>query len=492
MSLKEVLQIADALAREKGIEREEVVVALEEAIQKLASQKYGVDNDIRAVIDRKTGDIQITRHREIVENAEDIAKHIDLKEAQKKNPYGTVGDFVIDALPPIDFGRTEAYTARHVVSQRVKEAERRRLYDEFKDRVGEIIGGVIKRVEYGNYIIDLGQTEGVLRREESIPRENLRVGDRVRSYIMDIKEGGSGPQVMLSRCHPHFMAKLFEQEVPEIQNGTIQIISVARDPGSRAKIAVHSKDSTLDPVGSCVGIRGSRVQVVTNELQGEKVDIIVWTPDIPTLVINALAPAEITKVIYDETARRIEAVVAQDQLSLAIGRRGQNVRLAGLLTGLHVSIISEADESMRRNEEVKRYVQTFAEALDVDEMIAHLLAAEGYVSVKEIADSPLEELSSIEGFEEDLALALKERAQSFWDAHLEKIHEKLSAYEIEGALRDLLPDDILLALAQKKIVTLDDFANLSNDELQEIVGDGLTQQEVNDLIMAARASWFKD
>ena len=377
----EILQVADTVAREKGIDREEVIVAMEQAIQKAARARYGHENDVRAEIDRKSGDIKFARYRQVADPVENEATKITLDQALKIKPDAKVGDFLIDPLPPIDFGRIAAQSAKQVIVQKVREAERERQFGEYKDRVGEIVNGIVKRVEFGNVTVDLGRAEAVLRRDQMIPRESFRPGDRVRAYIYDVRKETRGPQIFLSRTHPQFMAKLFGQEVPEIYDGIIEIKAVARDPGSRAKIAVISHDSGIDPVGACVGMRGSRVQAVVGELQGEKIDIIQWSPDPATFVVNALAPAEVTKVVLDDETKKIEVVVPDDQLSLAIGRRGQNVRLAGQLTGWDIAILTEEVESNRRQEEMKIRSQLFMDALDVDDVLAHLLVTEGFTTV---------------------------------------------------------------------------------------------------------------
>src|SRR6202040_2646165 len=393
----EMLQVADMVAREKGIEREEVLEAMEQAIQKAGRAKYGLEHDIRAEIDRKTGEIKLLRYMQVADPVENENTQVPLVEAQRRNPEAQVGDYLADELPPIDFGRVAAQTAKQVITQRMRESERKRQYEEFKDRVGEIVSGVVKRVDYGNITVDLQRAEGVIRRDETIPRESLRVNDRVRAYIFDVREEPRGPQIFLSRSHPQFMAKLFMQEVPEIYDNIIEIKAVARDPGSRAKIAVLSHDSSIDPIGACVGMRGSRVQAVVQELQGEKVDIIPWSNDTANFIVNALAPAEVSKVLMDEEKHKTEVVVPDDQLSLAIGRRGQNVKLASQLTGWEIDIMTEAEESERRQKEFTERTKTFMDALDVDETVAQLLASEGFRTVDEIAYVDPPELASIEG-----------------------------------------------------------------------------------------------
>ncbi|GAB4191286.1 MAG: transcription termination factor NusA [Thalassobaculales bacterium] len=491
----EMLQVADIVAREKGIEREEVLEAMEQAIQKAGRSKYGHEHDIRATIDRRTGEIRLTRHREVVEEVENEATQLTLAQAQAIEPAAEIGSVLVDPLPPIDFGRIAAQTAKQVIVQKVREAERTRQFNEYKDRVGEIVNGLVKRVEYGNVTVDLGRAEAVLRRDELLPRENFRQGDRVRAYIYDVREEARGPQIFLSRTHPQFMAKLFAQEVPEIYDGIIEIKAVARDPGSRAKIGVISRDSSIDPVGACVGMRGSRVQAVVGELQGEKIDIIPWSPDPATFVVNALAPAEVAKVVLDEEAHRIEVVVPDDQLSLAIGRRGQNVRLASMLTGWDIDILTEAEESERRQGELRERSKLFIEALDVDDVIAHLLVAEGFTTVEEVAFVELEELAGIEGFDEDVAAELQNRAQNFLarrDAAFEERRRSLGVDDAVAAIEGMTPA-LLAALGEKGVKTLDDLGDLAADELIEIAPkNALTEDQANAIIMAARAHWFED
>ena len=398
----EMLAVADAVARDKGIEREEVLEAMEQAIQKAGRSKYGPEHDIRVTIGRETGHISLSRYREVVAMVEDEHTQLTLEQAHREKDDAIVGDFLIDELPPIDFGRIAAQTAKQVIVQRVRDAERERQYEEYKDRAGEIVNGLVKRVEYGNVTVDLGRGEAILRRDESLPRENFRTGDRVRAYIFDVRREPRGPQIFLTRTRPEFMKALFAQEVPEIYDSIIEIRSAARDPGSRAKIAVISKDGSIDPVGACVGMRGSRVQAVVGELQGEKIDIIPWSPDTATFVVNALAPAEVTKVVIDEDAHNIEVVVPDEQLSLAIGRRGQNVRLASMLSGWDIDILTEEEESKRRQEEFNTRSQMFIEALDIEDVIAHLMVTEGFASVEEVEFVPREDLSTIEGFDEEI------------------------------------------------------------------------------------------
>ena len=506
----ELLQIADAVAREKGIDKRVVLQAMEDAIQRAARSRYGAENDIRAEIDPKTGETRLNRLLEVVETVENEATQITLDEARHKNPAARVGDFIAEPLPPIDFGRIAAQNAKQVIVQKVRDAERERQYDEYKDRIGEIVSGVVKRVEYGNIIVDLGRGEAIVRRDESLPRENFRTGDRVRAYIYDVRREQRGPQIFLSRTHPQFMAKLFGQEVPEIYDGIVEVMSVARDPGSRAKIAVRSKDSSIDPVGACVGMRGSRVQAVVGELQGEKIDIIPWSNDAASFVVNALAPAEVAKVVLDEEAERIEAVVPDDQLSLAIGRRGQNVRLASQLTGWDIDILTEAEESERRQKEFAERTQRFIEALDADEMLAQLLASEGFDSVEEIAYVEEKELSSIDGLDEDTASEIQGRAREY----LAKIAAEQDAKRRElGVADDVAEVDgitpaMLVALGEAGILTLEDLAGCATDDLTgwterkqgETVkhqgafnGLDVSEPEAEAVIMAARvkAGWIE-
>src|SRR4051812_42207904 len=493
----ELLQVADAVAREKMIERDEVLEAMEQAIQKAGRAKYGHEKDIRAIIDRRNGEVRLSRWTEVVEQepVENEETQMGKADAAKLFPDKHVGEYIVDPLPPIDFGRIAAQTAKQVIVQRVREYERKRQYDEFKDRVGEIINGVVKRTEYGNLMVELGRAEALLRRDELIPRESFRNGDRVRAYIYDVREEPRGPQIFLSRTHPGFLAKLFAQEVPEIYDGIIEIKAVARDPGSRAKMAVISRDSSIDPVGACVGMRGSRVQAVVQELQGEKIDIIPWSPDNATFVVNALAPAEVTKVVLDDEARRVEVVVPDDQLSLAIGRRGQNVRLASQLTRWDIDILTEAEESERRQEEFRKRSGLFVEALDVDDVIAGLLVTEGFTSVEDIVSVDDEELSEIEGFDENVAAELKRRAVEFLERRDVELDDKRRELGVEDAVAEAggFTPAQLVALGEKGVKTLDDLADLASDELIEILGpDSMDEETANAIIMAAREHWFAE
>ncbi|MHA1113625.1 MAG: transcription termination factor NusA [Alphaproteobacteria bacterium] len=492
---QEMLQVAEAVAREKGIEAEEVLVAMEQAIQRAGRTKYGLERDIRASIDRKSGAIRLARYREAVEEIENDQTQILLADARAFEPTLDIGGFIVDPLPPIDFGRIAAQTAKQVIVQKVREAERERHYEEYKDRVGEVVNGLVKRVEFGNITIDLGRAEALMRRDESLPRESFRQGDRMRAYIYDVRQEPRGPQIFLSRSHPQFMAKLFAQEVPEIYDGIIEIKSVARDPGSRAKIAVLSNDSSVDPVGACVGMRGSRVQAVVGELMGEKIDIIQWSPDAATFIVNALAPAEVAKVVLDEDTKRIEVVVPDDQLSLAIGRRGQNVRLASQLTGWDIDILTEAEESERRTEEFRVSAEAFMEALDVDEVIARLLVAEGFSVVEDVAFVPADDLATIEGFDEEISNELRTRARAFLDERDRVLAERSRELGIAADLAEVagVTPQMTVALGEGGIKNRDDLADLAGDELREILGeDSLTLDAANEIIMAARAHWFAE
>ncbi len=496
----ELLQVADMVAREKNIDRDIVLGAMEEAIQKAGRSKYGHEQDIRAQIDRSSGEIELKRYREVVANDDEVENEVaqlTLDQAVRIKPDVKEGDFIVDDLPPLDFGRIAAQTAKQVIMQKVREAERARQYEEFKDKVGEIVNGVVKRVEYGNVTVDIqqGKAEGVIRRDECIPREPLNVNDRVRALIYEVREEPRGPQIFLSRSHPEFMAKLFAQEVPEIYDGIIEIKGVARDPGSRAKITVLSHDNSIDPVGACVGMRGSRVQAVVNELCGEKIDIIPWTEDLGAFVVSALQPAVVSKVVLDEDKKHMDVVVAEDQLSLAIGRRGQNVRLASILTGWDIDIMTEEQEAQRRAEEFAARSSLFMDALDVDEVIAQLLVVEGFTNVEEIAETPVEELNEIEGFEEEISIELRQRAANWLTQKAEELAAKQSELGISDDLVTAqgLRADQILKLGKQGIKTLDDLADLAGDELVELLGENqISEQDANNVIMKAREHWFAE
>ncbi|HZL61013.1 MAG TPA: transcription termination factor NusA [Pseudolabrys sp.] len=463
----ELLQIADAVAREKAIDRGIVIAAMEDAIAKAARSRYGAETDVHAEIEPKTGDLRLTRHMLVVEAVENPSNQITLEGARKHHPAAQVGDTIADPLPPLEYGRIAAQSAKQVIVQKVREAERDRQYAEYKDRIGDIVNGIVKRVEYGNVVVDLGRGEAIVRRDEMLPREVFRNGDRIRAYIYDVRREPRGPQIFLSRTHPQFTAKLFAQEVPEIYDGIVEVKAVARDPGSRAKIAVISRDSSVDPVGACVGMRGSRVQAVVNELQGEKIDIIPWSPDIATFVVNALAPAEVAKVVLDEDKERIEVVVPDAQLSLAIGRRGQNVRLASQLTGWDIDILTEQEESERRQAEFESRTKIFVEALNLDEVMGQLLASEGFGSIEELALVDQKEIAAIEGFDEDTARELQERAKEY----LDKLEGELDAKRIELGVEDAVKDvpgvttKMLVALGENGVKTVEDLAGCATDDL---------------------------
>ncbi|MGD9803642.1 MAG: transcription termination factor NusA [Hyphomicrobiaceae bacterium] len=463
----ELLQIADAVAREKTIDRKIVIQAMEDAIQKAAKARYGQENDIRCSIDARTGETKLSRVITVADPVENESQQISVEDAKRKKPDAAIGDVFTETLPPLDFGRVAAQNAKQVIFQKVREAERDRQFSEFKDRMGEIVNGTVKRVEYGNVIVDLARAEGIIRRDEMIPRENVRLGDRVRAYIYDVRREQRGPQIFLSRARPEFMMKLFAMEVPEIYDGIVEIKSCARDPGSRAKIAVISKDSSVDPVGACVGMRGQRVQAVVNELQGEKIDIIQWNDDAASFIVNALAPAEVSKVVLDEDSNRIEVVVDERQLSLAIGRRGQNVRLASQLTGWDIDILTDTEESERRQKEFGERTQMFMEKLDCDELIAQLLATEGFSSVEEVAFVDPSEIAQIEGFTEESATAIQSQAQEY----LSRIEAERDQRRRELGVTDELTQvsgvtsAMLVALGENGVKSVEDLADCSTDDL---------------------------
>jgi N utilization substance protein A len=507
----EILQIARAVAQEKMIDESIVLEAIEEAIQKAARSRYGAELDIHCNINPKTGEMRLTSRTTVVEEVENEAHQITLEDAKKRDPEAEIGSFYEEELPPIEFGRVASQTAKQVITQKVREAERQRQFNEYKDRIGEIVNGIVKRVEYGNVIIDLGKAEAIIRRSDGIPRESLQVNDRVRAYIYDVREETRGPQIFLSRAHPDFMAALFAQEVPEVYEGVIEIPRVARDPGSRAKIAVISNDSSIDPVGACVGMRGSRVQAVVNELAGEKIDIIPWNPDPATFIVNALQPAEVAKVVLDDEAERIEVVVPDDQLSLAIGRRGQNVRLASQLTGWAIDILTEEEESERRQKEFSARTGTFMDALDVDEVIAQLLATEGFAEVEDIAFVDLEEIAVIEGFDEDTAQEIQTRAREYLDKRDIERDARRKELGVEDAVMEVEGVDLPMAVkfGENEICTIEDLAGLTPDDLRGwyetrdgervrepgiLEGSDMSAEDAEMLIMRARviAGWISE
>ncbi len=500
----ELLQIADAVAKEKAIDKEIVLSAMAEAIEKAAASKYGAENKIRVDINNDTGNIRLLRLLDVVEEVEDNFRQINLKDAKKIDPNASLeGPAVEEELPPIDFGRVAAQSAKQVIVQKVRDAERERHYEEFKDRVGEIISGVVKRVEYSSVVVDLGRAEAVIRRDQLLPREAYRAGDRVRAYIYEVRREMRGPQIFLSRTHSDFMANLFAQEVPEIYDGIIEIIGVARDPGSRAKIAVFSKETSIDPVGACVGMRGSRVQAVVNELQGEKIDILSWTDNIADFVVKALQPAEVMKVVLYDEDERLEVVVPEDQLSLAIGRRGQNVRLASELSGWEIDILTEDQESERRQKEFQERTNLFIESLDVDELLAQLLVTEGFSEVEEIAMVEIDEIISISGFDEETAQEIQARANDFLEKENIILEEKRKELGVQDDILEIeeLSLKMIIKLGENDVKSLEDFAYCSTDDLVgwEEYNDGVKHRELgilssfeldedyaNELIMKAR------
>ena len=514
----ELLAIANAVATEKMIDKAIVVEALEEAIQRAARARYGAENDIRAKLDMQTGDLRLWRVVEVVEEVEDYFKQVDLKQGEKLQKGAAIGDFIVDPLPPVDLGRIDAQSAKQVIFQKVRDAERERQFGEFKDRAGEIITGVVKSVEFGHVVVDLGRAEGVIRRDQQIPREVVRMGDRVRALILKVVRENRGPQILLSRAHPDFMKKLFAQEVPEIYDGIIEIKAAARDPGSRAKIGVISYDSSIDPVGACVGMKGSRVQAVVQEMQGEKIDIIPWSDDAATFIVNALQPATVSRVVLDEDEGRIEVVVPDDQLSLAIGRRGQNVRLASQLTGRAIDIMTEAESSEKRQKEFVERSEMFQQELDVDETLAQLLVAEGFSELEEVAYVALEEIAGIEGLDDDIAAELQNRATEALERKEEASRTARRELGVDDALAELphLTEAMLVTLGKAGILTLDDLADLATDELIQkarteqrrsdntrrtnraedkpgiLAVYALNDEQGNEIIMAARAHWFED
>jgi N utilization substance protein A len=508
----ELLQIADAVAREKSIDRGIVIAAMEDAIAKAARARYGSETDVHAEIDAKKGELRLSRHMLVVEQVENSANQISLEDARGANPGAQIGDTIADTLPPLEYGRIAAQSAKQVIVQKVREAERDRQYQEFKDRIGDIVNGIVKRVEYGSVIVDLGRGEAIVRRDEMLPREVFRNGDRVRAYIFDVRRETRGPQIFLSRTHPQFMAKLFAQEVPEIYDGIVEIKAVARDPGSRAQIGVISRDSSVDPVGACVGMRGSRVQAVVNELQGEKIDIIPWSPDIATFVVNALAPAEVSKVVIDEDRERIEVVVpdTNNQLSLAIGRRGQNVRLASQLTGWDIDILTEQEESERRQADFENSTRVFMEALNVDEVVGQLLASEGFTSVEELAMVDVRELAGIEGFDDETATELQNRAKEYLDQLETELENKRKELGVDDDLKTVpgVTSKMLVKFGENDIKTVEDLAGCATDDLVGwterkesgeqtkhagiLDGNDITRDDAEAMIMQARvlAGWI--
>ena len=491
----ELIQMADILAREKNIDKAFVLEAMEQGISKAGRSKYGPEYDIRTKINPETGAIQMARYMTVVETVEDEFTQVSEADARQKDPQLKIGDEIVDVLPPMDFGRIAAQTAKQVITQKVREAERMCQYNEMKDKKGQIVNGIVKRVENGNLIVEIGHVEALLRRDELIPRETYRVGDRIRALVLDVRSEVRGPQVFLTRSHPQFLAALFTAEVPEIYDGTIEIKGVARDPGSRAKIAVYSKDSTVDARGACIGMRGVRVQAIVTELQGEKIDVVMWSADPATFIINALAPNEVLKIVIDEQAGNVEVVLPEDQLSLAIGRRGQNIKLVSQLTGWHIDMMNEAQEAEHREAETKERVDLFMQALDIDDMMARILIQEGFATVEDIAYIALDELADIEGFDESLAEELQNRAKAYLVAKQDSLNKQITELNIADDLKNMdgLTLEMLVALGQAGVKTLDDLADLAGDELIEIVGEkALDTEKANALIMKAREHWFEE
>ncbi|MEI9990516.1 MAG: transcription termination factor NusA [Rhizomicrobium sp.] len=508
----ELLQIADAVARDKSIDKQVVITAMEEAMQRAAKAHYGSENDIKVDIDPKTGETHVSRYLHVVELVENDKTEISLADARARNPAAQVGDIIAETLPPVDFNRINAQNAKQVIVQKVRDAERERQFDEYKDRIGEIVHGIVKRSEFGSVVVDLGRAEGVVRRDEMIPRESFRAGDRIRAYIYDVRRETRGPQIFLSRSHPQFMVRLFAQEVPEIYDGIIEIRAVARDPGSRAKIAVISKDSSIDPVGACVGMRGVRVQAVVQELQGERIDIIPWNNEAATFIVNALAPAEVSKVVLDEDTHRTEVVVPDEQLSLAIGRRGQNVRLASQLTGWQLDILTEAEESERRQKEFTERTKLYMDSLDVDETVAQLLASEGFATIEDVAYVPLNELAAVEGFDEETATELQQRALEFIEAKNKEMDDKRKELGVQDDMLEVdgVTPAMAVALGEHDIKSLEDLAGCATDDLLgyyevnkekervripgALEGFNLSSDDANAIIMKARVKmgWIEE
>ena len=502
----ELLRIAEAVALEKSIDKEIIIDSMENGIAKAAKSKFGSENEIKVLINRDTGDIKIYRKLIIVENPENSNLEISLDQAialNEENKSKKTGEEILQPLPSFDFGRIAAQTAKQVISFNVREAERERQYNEFKDKKDSILSGIVKRLEFGNVIVDLGKTEAIIQKNEMIPRENIKAGDRVKAYCLDVRREPRGQQIFLSRAHTKFMEKLFLQEVPEIYDGLIEIKSSARDPGSRAKICVKAIDTSLDPVGACVGMRGSRVQAVVNELQGEKIDIVNWSEDPAVVVANALSPAEVQRVNVDNESKKLDVILTEENLSKAIGRRGQNVRLATKLLNYEINIMTDQEDSERRQLEFKEKTDNFVKNLELDETLGQLLVAEGFSSIDDIKDSKLESITKIEGIEEDTAKELIERAQEFYQKDQEEITKRIKKLGLENELINHkgLTLGMLVTLGEQKILTLTDFADLSSDELtgayDTVRGErvkikgyledfALSKKEADELIMSAR------
>lgn len=492
----EILQIVDAVSREKGISKEHLFTTMEQAVQVAGRKKYGHDHNIKAEISRKNGEIKLYRVLEVVEELENHFTQILLEDALIKNSEAKIGDEVYDLLPPIDLGRVSAQNAKQVIVQRVGEAEREKQYHDFKDRVGEILNGVVKRVEFGNIIVDLGgRAEAIVRKDQTIKGENYKINDRIKAYVQDVRLEPKGPQIFLSRTDERMLAKLFELEVPEIYDGVIEIKAIARDPGSKAKIAVYATDSSVDPVGSCVGVRGNRVRAVTAELGGEKIDVILWSKNLAQFVISSMSPATISKIVLDEDKGRVEIVVPTDQLSIAIGRRGQNVRLASKLTGWSIDVMTDEQESKRRTDEFNSMTELFITVLDVEEVIAQLLSVEGFATIEQIASADVATLTSIEGFEEELAVEIKNRAVNYINQQNDEIIEKLEQLGVEQELIDVLElaPDQLLTLAEYGIKTIEDLGEMTVEEFRSLVpNSNQTKEDIELLIKTARGEEAPD
>ena len=502
---KELVSIANSVSVEKNIDSEIVFQALEAAVEKIARNKYGYDYDIVANIDRVDGRIRIFKRLTVVGDkiVDDDGVEVEfnpntmirVQDAKKKEASLEIGMHIDEELMPVDFGRSNFQSVRQIVLQKIKSAEKEKEYTEFSGKENTIVNGVVKRSEYGVVYVDInGKAEGIIKRNEGIPRENLHPGDRIRALILSVVRDNNGPQIFLTRSHPQFLAKLFEAEIPEVYDGTIVVKSVARDPGSRAKVAVLATDVTMDPVGACVGMKGSRIQNIVNELSGEKIDVIEWTDNVANLAVEALAPAKIQKVIVDEEIKKIDAVVAEDQLSLAIGRHGQNVRLASQLLGWGIDVMSESESSEKRQKEIKVRTDLFISALDIDDVIAHLLVVEGFSTIEEIASVSIDELKSIEGFDADVATELQNRAKEFVEKKNAEFDNETKRLKIDDSLKsfDGLSKDMILKVGANGVKTIDDLADLATDELVEMLGeDVITKKEAEKVIMSARAHWFE-
>jgi N utilization substance protein A len=490
----EILQIADIVARDKGIEREDIIEAMECAILKTAQMKFGIDKELVAEIDNKTGEISVYRILSVVEDVEDPGKQLSLPNAKKMQEDAKIGDVIRDKLPALEFGRVAAQAAKQIIMQKIRTAERKKQYEEFSGRVGEIITGLVKRVDYAGVIIDIGRTDGVIRKSEMLPNEVYRIGDRIKVLLSGLNEDETVPLLQLSRTHPDFLRKLFEQEVPEIYDGTVRIVAVARDPGSKSKIAVTTSDSNVDPIGACIGVKGSRIQAVINELKGEKLDVVLWSDNPAMFIVNSLAPTEVVRIIMEETGNKVTAVISDEQLSAAIGRRGQNVRLISKLTGWTINVMSSSDDIQMRTKETGKIAEMLRVGLDVDDLVARLLLEEGFVSIEDIASSQLNELAAIDGFDSDLAQEIQKRATAW----VERKREELKQLGMEKGVSqelmqfELLRPELLEMLIKADVKTLDDLGDLSTDEVLDITGDWLSEQEAQTLIMKVRENWFKE